>query len=60
MQIRRFEVDFSKTKKMLCIPHFLFYNLEGGYTSMNRYELIIMLTILALGVCIIILILLCG
>jgi hypothetical protein len=39
---------------------FILYNLEGGYMGMNRQELIIMLTVLAVGVCIIILILLNG
>ena len=36
------------------------YNLNGEHRSMNRSELIIMLTVLAVGVCIIILILLNG
>jgi hypothetical protein len=44
----------------LCIPHLTFYNLKGGYTVMNRYELIIMLTVLGVGMCLIILILLRG
>jgi len=37
---------------------FISYNLGGGYVGMNRQELIIMLTVLAVGVCIIVLILL--
>jgi hypothetical protein len=45
---------------VFCIPHLTFYNLKGGYTIMNRYELIIMLTVLGVGVCLIILILLRG
>ena len=36
---------------------FILYNLSGGYVGMNRQELIIMLTVLAVGVCIIVLIL---
>ena len=39
---------------------FILYNLMGGYAGMNRQELIIMLAVLAVGVCIIILILLNG
>lgn len=39
---------------------FISYNLNGGYPGMNRQELIIMLTVLVVGVCIIILILLNG
>ena len=42
------------------VVDFILYNLMGGYTGMNRQELIIMLTVLAVGVCIIILILLNG
>ena len=37
-----------------------FYILNGGYTAMNQYELIIMLTVLGVGMCLIILILLLG
>ena len=42
------------------VVDFILYNLIGGYTGMNRQELIIMLTVLAVGVCIIVLILLNG
>ncbi len=41
-------------------PDFILYILSGGYVGMNRQELIIMLTVLAVGVCIIILVLLNG
>ena len=40
------------------VSGFISYNLGGGYIGMNRQELIIMLTVLAVGVCIIVLILL--
>ena len=39
------------------VSGFISYNLSGGYVGMNRQELIIMLTVVAVGVCIIILIL---
>ena len=39
---------------------FIYYNLIGWFTAMNRSELIIMLTILAVGVCVIIIIILIG
>jgi hypothetical protein len=56
-----------KTAEILCVllagfrvVEFILYNLEGGYAGMNRQELIIMLAVLAVGVCIIVLILLNG
>jgi len=45
---------------VFCIPHLTLYYLKGGYTAMNQYELIIMLTVLGVGVCVIILIFLLG
>ena len=45
---------------VFCISDLTFYNLKGGYIAMNQYELIIMLTVLGVGVCLIILILLLG